>query len=72
MKASITSRRKQRDKTWMMKLRSVYPYGLNDHLGDEYRKKNTHMLVGNKFLPLPRKHERVSRGTIHQDNNPLS
>ena len=56
----------------MMKLRSFYPYGLNDHLGDEYRKKNTHMLVGNKFLPLPRKQERVSRGTIHQDNNPLT
>ena len=33
--ASITSRRKQRKKTLMVKLKAVYPYGLNDCLGDD-------------------------------------
>ena len=32
--ASITSRRKQREKTWMLKLRTTHPYGLDDCLGD--------------------------------------
>ena len=30
------------------------------------------MLVGNNFLPLPGKHYRVSRRTIHKNNNFLS
>ena len=33
--ASITPTRKQREKTWMLKLRTVYPNGLIDRLGDE-------------------------------------
>lgn len=36
----------------MLRLRNVYPYGLNDLLGDEYDKDNTHALVGNKFTFL--------------------
>lgn len=52
---SITSRKKQRDKTWMLKLRSVYPYGVNDSLGDEYTKVNTHVFAGNKFPLLPKR-----------------
>ena len=32
--ASTTSRRKQREKTWMLKLRTTHPYGLDDCLGD--------------------------------------
>ena len=51
---SITSRRKQRERTWMLKLRTIYPYGLNDRLEDEYKKENTHVLVGNKFPHVPR------------------
>ena len=49
--ASITSIRKQSEKTWMLKLRTIYPYGLNYCLGDEYKKENTHVLVYNKFPP---------------------
>ena len=30
------------------------------------------MFIGNKFPPLPRKHDRVSRGTIHKNNNSFS
>ena len=72
MDASITSRRKQREKTWMPKLRTVYPYCLNNCLGDEYKKVGTHLLVCNKFPSLPRKYNRVSRGTIHKNNNSFS
>ena len=32
----------------------------------------SHVLVGNKFPPLFRKHDRVSRGTIHKINNSFS
>ena len=34
----------------MLKLRAVYPYG---HLVDEYKKEDSHVLLGNKFPPLP-------------------
>ena len=32
--ASITFRRKQQEKTWMLKLRNFYPYSLIDNQGD--------------------------------------
>ena len=35
-----------------VKLMIVYPYGLKDWLGNEYKKDNTQVLVGNKFPPL--------------------
>ena len=53
----------------MVQLRTIYPYGLNDCLGNEYKKKNIHVLVSNKFPPPFRKHARVFRGTIHRNNN---
>ena len=36
----------------MLTLQTVYPYGLNDRVGDEYMKEKDSRLVGNKFLPL--------------------
>ena len=70
--ASLTCRRTKREKTWLLMLRTVYPCGLNDCLGDEYKKEDTYVLIGNKFPSLPRKHDRVSRGTIHKNNNSFS
>ena len=35
--------------------------------GDEYKKEDNIVLVGNKFPPLPKKHDRVSRGTIYKN-----
>ena len=52
----------------MLKLKTVYPYGLNNHLGVEYKKEVTHVLIGNKLSPLYRKHDRVSRGTVQKNN----
>ena len=56
----------------VLKLRTSYPYGLNERLGDEYKKEDTHMLVGNKFPLLPRKHDRLPVETIHKNHNSLS
>ena len=56
----------------MLKLSTAYPYGLNDWLGDEYKKDNTNVVVGKKFLPLPTKHNRISRSSLHKIKNSLS
>ena len=48
--ASITSKRKLREKEWMLKLRTVFSYGLNGWLGDDFSKEDTHVLVRSKFL----------------------
>ena len=50
----------------MMLLRTVYPYGLNDRVGDEYKTANTYINVANKFLSLPRKYIRANRETLHK------
>ena len=56
--------RKARERYWMMELRTVYPYGLNDRVGD--KTANTHINVANKFPSLARKYIRANRGTLHK------
>ena len=51
---------------------TVYLCGLNDRLGNEYKKEDTHVLLSIKFPPLTRKHHRVFRGTIHKNKNSFS
>ena len=50
----------------------VYPCGLDDCLGNEHKREDTHVLVFNKFPPLPRKHDKASHGTVHRNNNYFS
>ena len=38
----------------MLTLQNVYPYGLNDRVGDEYIPEKESRAVDNKFLPLHR------------------
>ena len=38
----------------MLSLQTVYIYGLNDRVGDEYMEEKDSRVVGNKFLPLHR------------------
>ena len=38
----------------MLTLQTVYPYGLNDRVGDEHMVEKESRLVGNNFLPLHR------------------
>ena len=68
MDASITSLRKRKEREWMLKMRTVFPYGLNDRIADDFVKEDTHVMVGAKFPPLPRKNERISRGLVHKFN----
>lgn len=55
MHAFITSKPKPYEKTRMLKLKTVYFYGLSDQLRYEYKTDDTHILVVNKFLALSRK-----------------
>ena len=45
----------------MLKLRTVFPYGLNDRIGDEYMTDKGSSIICNKFPSLKRhsKHSRV-------------
>ena len=40
-------------------LRTVIPYGLNDRIGDEPKKKDAYVLVDKKFPLLTKYHPRV-------------
>ena len=67
-----TSERKQREVHWMLKLRTVYPYGLNDRIGDEFKNTQNHSFVGKNFYPLKRHHTRVSRGRVRFSSDGLN
>ena len=43
---------------WMLTLQTVYPYGLNDRVGDEYMAEKDSRVVGNKFFQLHRLYKR--------------
>ena len=56
----------------ILKLRNVYPYGLNDRPGDECKKGNTNALAGNKFPVLFRKYNKISCRASHKSIYSLS
>ena len=58
-----TSKRRAREVHWMLKLRTVFPYGLNDRV-DEYQREEK-KCVAKKFPPLKRNFDRLSRGAYH-------
>ena len=47
-----TVKRQKKQTKWVLNLQAVYPYGLNDRVGDEYMAEKDNRFVGNKFLPL--------------------
>ena len=47
----------------MKTLRTVYPYGLNDRMSDDYMADQSKDKIGLKFPPLKRTFSRVGRGT---------
>ena len=71
MDVSSKWQRKEREKFWMMTLRTVFPYGLNDRIGDEYKRGNTRTAVGKRFPPLGRKFSRIARGNNRQGSSVL-
>ena len=67
-----SSERKEREKYWMLKLRTVYPYGLNDRIGDEFKHVQNHSCVGKNFFALERQYQRLSRGRFRSSTEGLS
>ena len=71
MDAKATPARKARELYWMHELRTIFPYGLNDRIGDEPKTPDTHVNVARRFRPLPRKHKRINRGKSHKGFNSM-
>ena len=46
--------RRKKERDWMRKLRTVYPFGLNDRTGDEYMFEKGNENIFLQFPPLPR------------------
>jgi len=67
---SLTQIRKKKETTWITTLRTAYPYGLNDRIGDNLS-RNDVTSVGSKFPPLSRKYSRI-RGIKHSKVNKIS
>ena len=57
--SAITAIRRKKETNWMLKLRSVFPHGLNDRVGDEYMTEKDCCNVNSKFPPLKRMKERL-------------
>ena len=58
--------RKARETYWMHELRTIFPYGLKDRIGNELKTDNKHINVAAKFSSLPRNYSRASRGKNHK------
>ena len=48
----VTVKRQKKETKWMLTLQTVYPYEVNDRVGDEYMAEKDSSVVGNSFLPL--------------------
>ena len=70
----FTQLRQTKEDEWMKKLRSIYPYGLNEKTtGKDYFKKNSIddtkiPIIGKLFPPLPRTGTRPSIGRKNKNN----
>ena len=56
-----TSSRRKREDYWIKTLRTVFPYGLNDRVGDDFMRDQANVRIGLKFPSLKRTFDRVSR-----------
>ena len=65
----VRRRRHAREKHWMLKLRTVYPFGLNDKVGDEGKCSNDIKLITRKFPKLDRSCKRHTKGNHKSNNN---
>ena len=52
--SAITAIRRKKETDWMLKLRTVFPYGLNDRVGDEYMSDKDCININSKFPSLKR------------------
>ena len=70
---NMTKIRKDHEDTWIKKLRTIFPYGLNEKAeGKETDSSTIHAAVGKLFPPLPRTRERPIRSRNNKNNrNPV-
>ena len=69
---SLNALRKTRELPWMLKLKTLYPYGLNDKVGDEHKDNLAYTDVGLRFSALERQYECINRGSKHKGTEKLS
>ena len=50
----------------MHELRTIFPYGLNDRTGDEFKTDNKHINAAAKFSSLLRKYSCANRRKNHK------
>ena len=68
---AITRLRRKKETDWMLKLRTVYPYGLNDRVGDEYMQEKDCLNIFSKFPALSRSKVRHKIRTKNSVSDPL-
>ena len=68
---NIRRSRLQREKHWMLKMRTVYPFGLNDRVGDEYKRDDDENPISSKFPKLSRHFDKATKGN-HLNKNDTS
>ena len=62
MEFSTKLLQKARETYWMDELWTIFPYGLNDRIGDEFKTDTKHINVAAKFSCLPRKYSCANYG----------
>ena len=67
----LNALRKTRELHWMLKLKTLYRYGLNDKVGDEHKDNLADTDVGLKFSALERQYECINRGSKHKGTEKL-
>ena len=50
----------------MHELQTIFPYGLNDRTGDEFKNDNKHISIAANFSSLPRKHIHANGGKNYE------
>ena len=53
----------------MLKLRTVFPYGLNDRIGDEFKTQESQYAIATRFLALKRTRPHIACGVAHKGDN---
>ena len=67
-------KRLEREKHWMLKMRTVYPVGMNEKVGDEWKRDEKNITpVSAKFPKLSQTSPRLTRGNgLNKENNPVA
>ena len=72
MNASKNIFKKSRKTSWMLQLKTAFPYGLYGHIRVEPNQEDIHVLVGKRFHLLSINHAPVTIGRHHQAFNVIT